>query len=86
MLIYKYYPNIPDHVDQFSNDDFPTETEIKEVNGDPQTTRIVNPDWPVRLANPEDQSNEINESANSSIQFQQIKDSQTNQVPQTEIK
>ena len=80
---YKYYPNIPDHVDQFSNDDFPTETEINVVNEDPQTTSIVNPDWPEGSANQEDQSNEINESANSSIQFQQIKDSQTDQ---TEIK
>ena len=83
---YRYYPNIPDHVDQFSNDDFPTDSEINVVNEDPQTTSIVNPDWPLGSANPEDQSNVINESANSSIQFQQIKDSQTDQVPQTEIK
>ena len=83
---YKYFPNIPDHVDQFSNDDFPTETQVNVVQDDPQTTGIVNPDWPLGSTNPEDQSNEIHENANSSIEFQQIENPQINQVPQAEIK
>ena len=83
---YKYFPNIPDHVDQFSNDDFPTETQVNVVQDDPQTTGIVIPDWPLGSTNPEDQSNEIHENANSSIEFQQIENPQINQVPQAEIK
>ena len=80
---YKYY-SLPEIDENLCKDNFPANDVIQVVNTDPQTSNIIDPDWPIRSENQEDQGHSIDKSGNARVQIQQIEHSQANQVPQTE--
>ena len=59
---YKYYPIIPEEDEHLCEDNFPANDVIQVVNTDPQSSSIINPDWPKGSANQEDQGRRIDES------------------------
>ena len=83
---YRYYPILPEEDVHLGDDDFPANEVIQIVKTNPQSSSIIDPDWPKGSANQEDQGRRIDENTNSSIQVDQIEHSQADQVPQTAIK
>ena len=80
---YKYY-SLPEINEKSCKDDFPDHDMIDVVDTNPQTCNIIDPDWPIRSEDQEDQGHSIDKSGNAGVQIQQVEHSQTNQVPQTE--
>ena len=65
-------------------DNFPANNVIQVVDSTPQTSSIVDPDWPIRTSDQEYQGSKIDETGNAHVQNQQIEHSETDQKPQTE--
>ena len=46
---------------------------------------MYDPDWPIRTKDQENQGYNIDKSGNAGVEIQQVENTETNQVPQTEI-
>ena len=80
---YKYYQS-PENDENVCKDNFPANDVIQVVDSTPQTSSIIDPDWPIRTSDQEYQGSKIDETGNAHIQNQQIENSETDQKPQTE--
>ena len=58
---------------------------IDVVDTNAHVVGINDPDWPIRTKDQEDQGYEIHKSGNAGVETQQVVNTETNQVPQTEI-
>ena len=83
---YKYYPILPEEDVHLGDDNTPANNVIQVENRDPQSSSILNPDWPQGTEGQEYKGSQVDESTNSSKQFPQIEDSHADQVPQAAIK